>query len=108
VFSNLIGNAVQYSPQGTDVFVTVADHQNEVLISVHNDGNPIPPENLKRIFDSMTRGTGTGAGPQSETATNLGLGLFITKKIVTAHGGDISVTSSGDMGTTFTVLLPRH
>jgi signal transduction histidine kinase len=106
VFSNLIGNAVQYSPQGTDVFVTVADHKDEVLISVHNDGNPIPSENLKRIFDSMTRGT--GAGPQCEITTNLGLGLFITKKIVTAHGGDISVTSSGEMGTTFTVLLPRH
>ena len=105
VFSNLIGNAIQYSPYGSEIVVSIADHQDQVLISVHNDGDPIPPEKIKAIFDSLTRGYGA---PEQEQTSNLGLGLFIAKKIVTAHGGEINVASSTEMGTTFTVLLPRR
>ena len=105
VFSNLIGNAIQYSPYGSEIVVSIADHQDQVLISVHNDGDPIPPEKIKTIFDSLTRGDGA---PEQEQTSNLGLGLFIAKKIVTAHGGEINVASSTEMGTTFTVLLPRR
>jgi signal transduction histidine kinase len=105
VFSNLIGNAIQYSPYGSEIVLSIADHQDQVLISVHNDGDPIPPEKIKTIFDSLTRGYGA---PEQEQTSNLGLGLFIAKKIVTAHGGEINVTSSTEMGTTFTVLLPRR
>ena len=57
---------------------------------------------ISGIFDALVRG-----GTEVNSTTNLGLGLYITKKIITAHGGTISVTSSDKDGTTFTALLPR-
>ena len=105
VFSNLIGNAIQYSRDNTDVVVSVADYEQQVLISVHNSGDPIPADQLGTIFNSMIRGRGSGS--DAKGSTHLGLGLYITKKIVTAHGGEISVRSTANSGTTFTILLPR-
>ena len=75
------------------------------IISVHNEGIPIPQDNLKTIFDSLTRVVKKGEA-QTES-TSLGLGLYIAKEIVIAHGGTIDVTSSEKDGTTFTVRLPR-
>ena len=103
VFSNLIGNALQYSKSDSAVAVSVAGQEEQVRITIHNQGDPIPPEKLKTIFDALTRGPSSGPG-----STNLGLGLFIAKKVVTAHGGEISVASSAERGTNFTVLLPRN
>jgi signal transduction histidine kinase len=105
VFSNLIGNAIQYGRDTTDVVVSVADYKQQVLISVHNAGDPIPADKLGTVFDSMVRGRASGS--DANGSTHLGLGLYITKKIVAAHGGEISVKSTADSGTTFTVLLPR-
>lgn len=105
VFSNLIGNALQYSPRNSPISVTVKGERDHVLISVHNDGDPIPLDKQKTIFNSLTRasdGISLGLG-----STNLGLGLFIAHKIVSAHGGTISVKSALQAGTTFTVILPR-
>lgn len=106
VFSNLIGNAIQYSFQDTPVKVTLEGKPEEIILSVHNQGIPIPPEKIGRIFDSLTRWT--KEGEEHAGSTNLGLGLYITKKIVLSHGGAIGVTSSEKDGTTFTVRLPRH
>lgn len=105
VFSNLIGNAVQYSYKGSSISVVVVGISDEIEISVHNEGNPIPADKMGRIFDALTRGTAEGA--EQVGSTNLGLGLYITKKIVTSHKGAISVASSENEGTTFTVKLPR-
>ena len=105
VFSNLIGNALQYSPADKAISVTVADQGEHVLISVHNQGEPIPLEKQKTIFESMTRGPNNGG--EEAGSTNLGLGLFIAHKIVSAHGGAITVASAKDTGTIFTVVLPR-
>ncbi|MBS7743424.1 MAG: HAMP domain-containing histidine kinase [Chelatococcus sp.] len=106
VFSNLIGNAIQYSPPASTVSVTVSDRQEKVVVSVNNEGAPISSEKIKTIFDFMTRGNETDVG--GEVTTNLGLGLFIAKKIVSAHVGEITVTSDANTGTTFTVILPRR
>jgi signal transduction histidine kinase len=103
VFSNLIGNALQYSPSDCTVAVTIVGQADQVLVSIHNDGDPISPEDQRFIFKPMKRG---GDGANARPA-NLGLGLFITHKIVTAHGGTISVHSAADVGTTFTAVLPR-
>jgi signal transduction histidine kinase len=106
VFSNLLGNAIQYSPAGSPISVRIADEEEAVLISVHNDGDPIPPDKVKALFGFLKRGYGTGLTDQR--STNLGLGLFIAKKIVMAHGGEINVASSADEGTVFSVLLPKN
>lgn len=105
VFSNLIGNAVQYSAPSSTVLVTVRGSAREVTISVHNHGSPIPPDKLDTIFEALMRGQPSQADEQS--TGHLGLGLYITKKIVTAHDGNVEVASNAS-GTTFTVRLPRN
>ena len=105
VLSNLIGNALEYSPSGSPVTVTIFGQEDGVLISVHNGGEPIPLDQQKVIFNSLTR----GRDELSERAdsAHLGLGLFVARKITVAHGGTISVESSEEHGTTFSVLMPR-
>lgn len=105
VLSNLLGNAVQYSIEGSTIFVIVSGKDNEVVISVKNEGDPIAPEKMKSIFKSLTRGFD---GQEREGTTNLGLGLFIAKKIVEAHKGRLEVSSSTEAGTMFTISLPRR
>ena len=90
VFSNLIGNALQYSHGDSTIDVTIADRGERVSIAVHNDGDPIPLDKQKTIFHSRMRGT-DGGSDGGFGSTNLGLGLFIAHKVVTAHGGTISV-----------------
>jgi signal transduction histidine kinase len=106
VFSNLLGNAVQYGFKDLPIGVTIKGDPEAILVSVHNDGVPIPPEAVEGIFNSLTRGGGEKSADVGES-TNLGLGLYITKQIVTAHGGTVGVTSSEKNGTTFTALFPR-
>ena len=105
VFSNLIGNAVQYSFKDSSISVTVKGGLEEVLLSVHNFGTPIPPEKFASLFASLTRAV-TDEGDHA-MEVNLGLGLFITEEIVVSHGGTIDVTSSEENGTTFTARFPR-
>jgi len=106
VFSNLIGNALQYSPDDSVVSVAVTDQEDRVLISVHSEGDPIPRDKQKTIFDSLTRGKESGS--EGAGSTHLGLGLFIAHKIVVAHGGMISVDSTQESGTTFSVIVPKR
>lgn len=104
VFSNLISNAIQYSFSDSSIDVRIKGAAEEVVLSVHNEGVPIPSEKIKTLFDSLTRAVATEE--DRPEATNLGLGLYITKDIVVAHGGTIGVTSSEE-GTTFTARFPR-
>jgi signal transduction histidine kinase len=71
-----------------------------VRLTVHNDGPPIPAHAQAKLFEPLTRGASDGP-------RNLGLGLFIARTIVVAHGGDIRVNSTEQSGTTFEVTLPR-
>jgi signal transduction histidine kinase len=105
VFSNLIGNALQYSPAETTITIRIVGEADQVSVSVHNDGEPISPDEQKSIFKPLARGADGAANARS---ANLGLGLFITQKIVAAHGGDISVRSTPDAGTTFILTLPKQ
>ncbi|MCP3102125.1 hybrid sensor histidine kinase/response regulator [Myxococcus sp. K15C18031901] len=102
--SNLVGNAVQYSPEDSVVRVTMADAEVGVRLEVHNRGLPIPSERLTTIFDPFMR-----AQEQRGVKRNgLGLGLYITHEIVRAHGGTLGVTSTEQDGTLFWVYLPRQ
>jgi K+-sensing histidine kinase KdpD len=94
------GNAIQHG-SGTPVSLTAQEQGDSVTLAVHNGGPAIPPDVLTSVFEPLTRGRAEG-GSQS-----IGLGLFIARAIVAAHGGDIQVSSSADEGTTFTVRLPK-
>ncbi len=106
VLSNLIGNAIEHGFKDTPVEVDVAGTPHDVVLSVRNKGVPIPQERLRMIFDSFIRSDGDRQEPAG--STHLGLGLYITRKIVEAHGGTIDVTSSERDGTRFVVSIPRH
>jgi len=103
VITNLVGNAVQHSPADTPVRVHSRGADGEVLLEIHNEGPPIPAEVLPTLFEPFQKGRSTrGSAPGS-----LGLGLFISRQLVEAHGGAIEVRSEQGAGTTFTVRLPR-
>lgn len=102
VIVNLTTNALTYSPADSVVKVRSWGEGDHVNLSIHNRGTPIPPELLAQLFEPLRRGGAVGANSGS-----IGLGLFIVKHLVTAHGGTVSVTSLPDEGTTFTVRLPR-
>ncbi len=104
VLTNLIGNALEHGSDRTSVTVAVQGDEKEVTVAVHNRGAPILEDQLDGIFNAMKRQGMTG--PEGQSA-NLGLGLYIADQIVHAHKGRIEVESSEDLGTTFTVHLPR-
>jgi signal transduction histidine kinase len=101
IASNLVGNALRHGGGGT-VGVEVAGDAAEVVLSVHNDGPLIDPELLPFVFEPFRQGADPGAKLGST-----GLGLFIVREIVTAHGGTVAVASDAKSGTTFSVRLPR-
>lgn len=106
LFSNLISNAVQYGAKSSSIKIQAKGDDLKVKISIHNEGDPIPQAQLTSLFHSFTRGE-NGRIQATPVTTNLGLGLFITKEIVVAHGGSIAVISNKKDGTTFTVELPK-
>jgi signal transduction histidine kinase len=102
VVSNLVANAIQHGG-GTPITVAAAEEGEMVTLTVHNTGAPIPVEAMPFIFEPLARGHDESAG----MGHSIGLGLFIARAVVSAHGGDIRVTSSTVAGTTFRVLLPK-
>lgn len=103
VVQNLVTNAIKYSPHDTPVHVAVWTEPGWALLSVHNQGAPIPAEKLPCIFEPLLRGT----AEVDHTGRSIGLGLYIVKQIAESHGGRVEVRSTEAEGTTFTVLLPR-
>jgi PAS domain S-box-containing protein len=103
VVSNLVGNALTHGARDEPVTVSVGGNADELHVAVSNAGIPIPPELLTSIFEPFC------GRKRSDTshARGLGLGLYIAKQIVSAHGGDIAARSTAAEGTTFTVRVPR-
>jgi signal transduction histidine kinase len=99
VLENLISNAIKYAPCKA-IEVSAAIKNDLVEIRVKDQGPGIPVEKQHSIFDRFVRAT------ETRHVQGLGLGLFITRRIVEAHGGTIKVKSGSDIGTTFTVLIP--
>ena len=76
-------------------------------VAIRNQGTPIPPGELTKIFDPLVRGASAQQQKQNRPGS-IGLGLYIARELITAHGGTIGVTSSAEAGTVFTFHLPKH
>ncbi|RYE95390.1 MAG: HAMP domain-containing histidine kinase [Oxalobacteraceae bacterium] len=96
---NLINNAIKYGDHGT-VSILARQTRGRLMLSVHNQGNPIPEEQHERIFDYLRR----EAGPLA--ATGWGIGLPFVKAVGEGHGGSVTVDSSPALGTTFLIDIP--
>src|SRR5205823_11239844 len=100
VLQNIVDNAVKFSPARGEARVTAAVRDGVVRISVSDLGPGVPAEDRRLIFEKFGRSTAGSAKPGT------GLGLFIARSIVEAHGGSLEVGSHRPRGSTFTVELP--
>ncbi|HEX3054450.1 MAG TPA: ATP-binding protein, partial [Aggregatilineaceae bacterium] len=100
IISNLVSNALKYSPPNASIHLELSHDDESVRCRVSDQGIGIPPEDLKRLFEPFHRAGNVG------TIAGTGLGLSITREAVLAHGGSIEVESEVGQGTTFTVVLP--
>lgn len=100
--SNLISNAIKFSPKKSNIKIVLSPNGNTAKIEVIDNGIGIPATSLNGIFDMFT--SAKRAGTDGEKP--FGLGLYISKSIATAHGGRITVESTQGKGSTFTVILP--
>jgi len=104
IFTNLISNAIKYTPEGGKVWVALGEEGGFVKATISDTGIGIKKEDLRRIFDKFYRVKTT----ETRQIVGTGLGLSIVKSIVDAHLGSISVESEEGGGTTFTVSLPKE
>ena len=103
VIGNLLTNAFQHGGPDTSVQLRTRGTAETVAIEVQNDGPPIRSDDLARLFQPFERGDSTTSAERS-----VGLGLFISNEIVARHHGTLTVRSTQEEGTVFTVTLPRH
>ncbi len=99
LFSNLIANAVQHGTSGAPIRIGVEREDADVVVRIHNLGS-IDPDLLPGLFDPFRR--------RSDGVRGLGLGTYIAREVARGHDGDIEVVSGPEIGTTFTVRLPRR
>jgi len=100
ILSNLLTNALKYSPPGNPVEFGLTCAAGQVMFRIQDHGLGIPPEDQARLFETFHRARNVRNIPGT------GLGLTIVKRAVDLHGGTIEVDSQVDMGTTVTVRLP--
>ncbi|HSM21351.1 MAG TPA: ATP-binding protein, partial [Rubrivivax sp.] len=104
---NLLSNAVQHGSRKSPVTLTALGELAAIVLKVGNSGDPIPSDKLQAIFEPLVQAPNASSEVHERSKTSLGLGLFIVREIVLAHGGTISVESSSAAGTVFTIRLPR-
>jgi len=97
---NLVSNAIKYGQPGGDILVRCIRDDNEVIISVHNEGKPVASEDLARVFDPFFRASNSEGGK-----TGWGLGLAFVKRIAEKHGGSVRAESQPS-GMQFEIRLP--
>ena len=105
VLANLVSNAIKYGTVDTPVTVKLAGEAGQVRFSIENNGAAIPTQFVQAMFEPLARGA-QAAESDGQPDSSLGLGLYIAREIVRAHGGAIAVRSD-DAGTVFSVELPR-
>lgn len=102
VITNLISNAIKYSPKGGEIIITSMQNESQVGMTIQDYGVGIPEEAKDKIFERYFRTSDANAS----TASGIGLGLYITANILRQHGGTISVESVEGLGSTFSFMLP--
>jgi signal transduction histidine kinase len=105
LLSNLVGNAIKFTPPGGEVVVRYAVDEDGVTASVTDTGTGIAPDDLPHLFAAFWRGDGA-TQRANDARRGVGLGLWIAQSIVQAHGGTLRVESMPDVGTTFHFALP--
>lgn len=103
VIGNILDNAIRFSPQGRQVQIELQAEGNEYLVSITDEGIGVNPAYIDHIFERFYRVRNTA----SRQYSGIGLGLFVAKAIVEAHGGRIWVTSNEGQGSTFSFTLPH-
>jgi two-component system phosphate regulon sensor histidine kinase PhoR len=103
VFTNLLENAIKYTPSGGKIDVRVRPAPNVVRVDVTDNGIGIPAASIPRVFERFYRVDRS----RSREMGGTGLGLAIVKHVVRAHGGQVEVESVEGRGSTFTITLPR-
>jgi heavy metal sensor kinase len=101
MISNLLDNAIKYTPSGGSVTISINENDTHIAVSVKDTGRGISPNDLPRIFERFYR------CDQSRSQSGIGLGLSLARAIARAHGGDITAASILNQGSTFTVTLPK-
>jgi CheY-like chemotaxis protein/nitrogen-specific signal transduction histidine kinase len=101
VIVNLVQNAIKYSPPGSPIRVRLEAVDDRAVVSVIDAGPGVAPEDRAYVFDKYKRTASAG------TKEGLGLGLYISRKIIEAHGGEIGVDGAPGQGATFFIRLPR-
>ncbi len=99
ILLNLIGNAIRYSPEGSRIFIEIEENEHHALVHVTDEGQGIPVAKRERIFEKFERLGRSGDGGS-------GLGLYISRKLARAMGGELTVTSREGEGGRFTLTLP--
>jgi len=107
VISNLLGNAIQHGDATAPIELMLKGEPSGVKVAIRNQGPLIPQGELVKIFDPLARGADSET-PKRNRPGSIGLGLYIARELVTAHGGRIEVKSSMETGTVFTFDLPHH
>jgi PAS domain S-box-containing protein len=102
IITNLLENAIKYSPQGGDVDFVIVIEQKKAIFRIRDEGIGIPQEDIGQMFEPFHRGKNVGR------IAGTGLGLTVVKKCVELHGGTITVASKVGVGTTSTVTLPLN
>jgi signal transduction histidine kinase len=100
VFSNLVSNAVKYSPSGGPIEISAGIDCEQVVVAIEDHGIGIPARDLDRLFERYHRGSNVSG------IVGTGVGLYLVKMVVDLHGGSIAVKSKEGEGTRFTVRLP--
>ncbi len=103
----MLHNAIQHGDAQSVIRLDASADDAAVSLSVWNAGGVIPEAALEAIFEPWVRVPGEASAASDRLPASLGLGLFIAREIVAAHGGKIAATSSADAGTRFTIWLPR-
>ncbi|MBQ8509125.1 MAG: HAMP domain-containing histidine kinase [Clostridia bacterium] len=98
---NILDNAVKYSPEGSDISITAAAYDLFVRIDIADKGMGIPEDELCRVWERFHR------APTAEGSPGVGIGLYLTREILTAEGGRVKAASDGN-GSVFTVFLPAN